>query len=68
MWLDPLKAGNFWKGLGTIAFIMLPVSIYIAFPLFAMLAGTVTSGIIEGHTEAKALNNLANLDKLLKKD
>ena len=65
---DPMHGSQFWQGVGAIAFIMLPTSIYIANPLLAELLGALGSGITVANSKAKALSNLADLDKMLKKD
>ncbi len=65
---DLMLGSQFWQGVGVIAFIAFPISIYIAFPLFSEMVWVVGKGITIGNSQAKALSNLADLDKILKKD
>ncbi len=67
IWSGHMEKSEFWRCVCTIAFIMCPISIYIAFPLFSEMVWVVGKGITLGNSQAKALSNLADLDKMLKK-
>ncbi len=68
IWSGHMEKSEFWRCVCTIAFIMWPISFYIAFPLLSELVWVVGKGITLGNSQAKALSNLADLDKMLKKD